>query len=227
VIVHVVTDRARICGPGADRREVRDCLCRQAEYAISAGVDAIQIREPGLEAGELAALVEKVVALAAGTATRVVVNDRLDVALACGAGGVHLRHDSFPPSVARSHVPRGFLVGCSVHSVAEAMAAAPSADYLIAGTVWPSASKPGDQPLLAPDGLTAIAEAVGVPVLAIGGVTLDRVTEVARAGAAGIAAIGLFLSRAAGDHAPRCRAVPLVARVADARRRFDTSQSAS
>jgi len=117
------------------------------------------------------------------------VNDRIDVALACGADGVHLRADSVSVAAARTLAP--FLVGRSVHTVAEAIAAS-GADYLIAGTVFPSVSKPSAA-VLGVQGLKAIVDATTVPVLAIGGMTAERVPDVLRTGAAGIAAVGLFI----------------------------------
>ena len=86
----------------------------------------------------------------------------------------------------------GFLIGRSVHGVSEAAEVAPHVDYVIAGTVFPTSSKPGRTELLGLNGLSAIAAAVRVPVLAIGGITMDRVGEIARNGAAGVAAVSLF-----------------------------------
>jgi thiamine-phosphate pyrophosphorylase len=190
----------------------------------------IQIRERDLEASDLSRLVAAVVRMARGTGTRVVVNDRLDVALSCGAAGVHLRTDSMPPSAARSIVPQGFLVGRSVHDAAEAAAVAPFVDYVIAGTIWPSESKgpgPPVPPPIGPAGLRAIARVVSVPVLAIGGVTLETIAEAAAAGAAGIAAIGLFMRSRGQPGEPVCRAMPLGSAVEQARERFDTPHRAS
>jgi thiamine-phosphate diphosphorylase len=204
-----------------DRERARRGLLLQARYAIEAGVDVLQIREPTLEATDLARIVEEVVALARGTRSRVVVNDRLDVALACGASGVHLRTESVSPAEARSIAPQGFTIGRSVHGVEEAVDVASSVDYLIAGTVWPSDSKPGRHPLLGISGLAAVVNAVRVPVLAIGGVTLDRLSQVAGAGAAGLAAIGLFVGPETTEEGSDCRAVPLNAIVSEARQRFD------
>lgn len=164
----------------------------QAERAAAAGIDLIQIRERDLDASALAAMVTAVLAAVGARATRVVVNDRLDVALACGAHGVHLRADSIPPAIARSLIPAGFLIGRSVHGVEEAMQVAADVDYLVAGTMFATTSKPPGHPRLGAAGLRAIVRAVRVPVLAIGGVTGDRIAEVAATGAAGIAAIGLF-----------------------------------
>jgi thiamine-phosphate diphosphorylase len=190
----LVTDRRRLCPHDQSFAAARRCLVEQAERASAEGIELIQIRERDLEAAELAALVTVIVAATRGTATRVVVNDRLDIALACGAGGVHLRADSVPVDAARALVawPRAFLVGRSVHTVEEARAAS-GADYLIAGTVFPSASKPAGAAILGLPGLKAIVEAASAPVLAIGGITLDRIADVVGTGASGIAAIGLFI----------------------------------
>ena len=170
---------------------------QQARRAAEAGIDLIQVRERDLEAAALAALVSDVVAVTRGTGTRVVVNDRLDVALACGAAGVHLRGDSVPVSAARRLAPAGFLVGCSVHRVEDVQRTA-GADYLIAGTVFPTSSKPAGPPpprLLGVEGLAAIVRAAPAPVLAIGGMTEERIGPITAAGAAGFAAIGLFAER--------------------------------
>src|SRR4029077_11733434 len=93
MILHLVTDRSRLSGSVA-LLEARRCLLLQLQYAVDARLDCVQIREHGLEARDLAALTIDAVRLTRGTNTRVVVNDRLDVALACRADGVHLRADS-------------------------------------------------------------------------------------------------------------------------------------
>ena len=173
-------------------------VVEQCREAVRAGVDIIQVRERDLDGGPLASLVAELVQLTRGTATRVVVNDRLDVALASGADGVHLRGDSIPPASARAIVPPGFLIGRSVRREDEAKAVEASVDYLIAGTVFPTPSKAGLTEWLGLEGLTRICRAVAVPVLAIGGLTPDRLGGVAAAGAAGAAAIGLF----AGEDRP-------------------------
>lgn len=190
--------------------EQRACLLEQLRCAIDAGVDVVQVRERDLEAGALFGLVDAMVAATRGTRTRIVVNDRLDVALAAGADGVHLRGDSVPPAAVRRVAPKGFLVGCSVHAAEDAAFLRGEADYLIAGTVWSTPSKPLNHPLIGADGLAAIAARARVPVLAIGGVSVDRFDEVAAAGAAGVAAIGLFIHpRASADTTIGCGAVPL------------------
>lgn len=187
----LVTDRTRFGGAHLPFDAARDRLVERLGGAIAAGVDLIQIRERDLEARKLAALVEDVVERTKGTSTRVVVNDRLDVALASGADGVHLRADSISAADVRRIAPSAFLVGRSVHTLQEAVRAGP-VDYMIAGPMFLTPSKPDEDRLLGLDGLRAIVGAVAVPVLAIGGLTLDRLPEVAAAGAAGVAAIGLF-----------------------------------
>ena len=217
MILHLVTDGRRLgaAGDGA----IDACLAHQARFAVDAGIDVIQVRERHLEAAALARLVSKIIAIAVGTGTRVVVNDRLDVALACGAHGVHLRSDSFDTDAVRRSVPAGFLIGRSVHTRGEAEAAGP-VDYLVAGTVFPTGSKPAGHRLIGLAGLRDIVGAVKVPVLAIGGVTPGRAAEIARVGAAGAACIGLFMSDESG-----CRAVPIDGRVRDLRAAFDSVRS--
>ncbi|HEV3058056.1 MAG TPA: thiamine phosphate synthase [Vicinamibacterales bacterium] len=200
----LVTDRRRHAQP-------LDGLLRQAAHAIEAGVDLIQIRERDLEAAQLMAIATAMLRVSRRTATKVVINDRLDVAIAAGADGVHLRGDSFPVAAARRLAPADFLIGRSVRTTGDAIAAA-GADYLIAGTVFPSASKAGATSWMGPDGLRAIVRATAIPVLAIGGVTLERLPEVAATGAAGIAAISLFADTPASDI------------VAAVRRQFDSAK---
>jgi thiamine-phosphate pyrophosphorylase len=182
----MVTDRRRA--------PTTEALLRRVTAAAGAGVQLIQIREADLEARALLDLVRAVVGAVRGSHARVLVNDRLDVALAGGAHGVHLRSASMPAPRARFLAPPGFLVGRSVHSVEDAARAraAGGLDYLLFGTVFETASKPGAPAA----GVTTLGEVVtasgGLPVLGIGGVTTARAGALARAGCAGLAAIGLF-----------------------------------
>jgi thiamine-phosphate pyrophosphorylase len=215
VTICLVTDRRRLASAGGDA--AMRCLLAQVRHAADAGVDLVQIRERDLDAGALASLVREAVAATRRTATRVVVNDRLDVALACAADGVHLRSDSVAIAAVRRLAPPAFLVGRSVHTV-EDLASAAGADYVIAGTVFPSRSKPDSGTVLGLDGLQAIVRASEAPVLAIGGIDEDRIPDVAAAGASGVAAIGLFMR---GDPAGSCGACALRDLVAHTRARFD------
>jgi thiamine-phosphate pyrophosphorylase len=219
-MICLVTDQRRLVAAAAAPGAPRACLVAQVRHAVDAGIDLIQVRERDLEAGELADLVTELLAVTRDTPTRLVVNDRIDVALACGADGVHLRGDSIPIPAARRLAPAGFLIGRSVHGVDEAIGAV-GADYLIAGTVFSSASKPGQTPLLGVEGLRAIAAAVEMPVLAIGGIAGDRINDVAAAGAAGFAAIELFMGSHHGAEVAGCRVVELRQTVKNARSRFD------
>jgi thiamine-phosphate diphosphorylase len=161
----------------------------------------VQVRERGLDDRRLLALTERLVA-AAGSSARVVANDRLDVAMAAGAAGVHLRGDSVPVGRARAVAPPGFVIGRSIHTVAEAAAAsAAGADYGVAGTIFASRSKPPDATVAGVEFLTRACRGVRIPLLAIGGVTTDNLPAVVGAGAAGIAAIGLFADAFSSDAA--------------------------
>ncbi len=170
--------------------------------AIEAGVDWVQIREKDLKARELLALARPAVAMTrdAGRATdaRVLINDRLDVALAAGAAGVHLGHESTPArEVVRwcraGNAPAEFLVGVSCHHIEEAREAeSAGAGYIFFGPVYATPSKESFGP---PQGVAKLGEvcrAVRLPVIAIGGVNEESAPECLRAGAAGIAAIRLF-----------------------------------
>lgn len=138
-------------------------------------------------------LTEAAVARASGSASRVVVNDRLDVALAAGAAGVHLGQHSMPARRVRAIAPPGFLVGVSCHSLEEAATAeSAGADYLLLGPVFETPSKLAYGPPLGLEKFGEIASRLRTPILALGGVTPDRVKACIDAGAAGIAAIRMF-----------------------------------
>jgi thiamine-phosphate pyrophosphorylase len=186
----LVTDRRRL-SPGQPVGTVRRRLLDQVRWAVSIGVDLVQVRERDLDAAGLADLVNDLVGICHGSGTRVTVNERADVALGCGADGVHLRHDSIPAARLRSIAPAGFLIGRSVHSPEEAREAGP-VDYLFAGTVLETRSKP-DARTIGLGGLAAIVRAAAVPVLGIGGLSAGALGDVAGTGAAGIAGIGTFI----------------------------------
>jgi thiamine-phosphate diphosphorylase len=177
-------------------KSIEDRLVRQVSEAASAGVDLVQIREPNLEPRHLYRLVERCLAAAAGRPTRILVNDRADVALTAGAHGVHLRADSYAADRVRAIAPSGFIVGRSVHVADEAAAvvAGGALDYIIFGTVFASASKAPGHRTAGLQGLgAAVAAARPLPVLAIGGVSTRSAPAIRANGAAGVAAIGLFL----------------------------------
>lgn len=186
----VVTARHRLC-PGGTLDDQCRALQRQARVAADAGVDLFQVRERDLPDQRLLALVRTLKQETAGTAMQVLVNDRVDVALGAGLDGVHLPADGLSIEDARGLLGEA-VVGKSTHAAEEAAAAsAAGADYVLLGTVFPSASKPAAHRVIGVEELARAARAASVPVLAIGGVTAATVHEVARV-AAGVAAIGWF-----------------------------------
>ena len=210
-ILCYVTDRKALASP--DTAAVLSVVRR----AIAAGVDWVQIREKELSGRPLVALARAAVAAARGSTTRILINGRLDVAVAAQAGGVHLGVDALPiadvaawcgqnvpqyakatrakqdAGPARGAGATAFLLGASCHSLAEARAAErDGAHYIFFGPVY---STPSKTQFGEPQGLVRLEEvchAVRIPVLAIGGITLGNAHECLRAGAAGIAAIRLF-----------------------------------
>lgn len=190
-------------------------LAAQASFA---GTDLVQLREPQLSDAALFSAVRRVLSVVDRARTAVLVNDRMDVAVAAGADGVHLRADAMHASRVRAVAPPGFLIGRSVHSVEEAREADEDGgvDYLFFGTVFPSVGKPTGHAVAGLEALTEVCAVVRVPVIAIGGMTAARASAVAGAGAAGIAAIGMFLDavRTAGGDLPSM--------VQQVRRAFDT-----
>jgi thiamine-phosphate diphosphorylase len=184
----MITDRRRFGQHG------EAVLIRRVTLAARAGVHLIQIRERDMADRALLELVARAVEAVRHTRARILVNDRLDVAIAAGAHGVHLRSESAPAWRVRPAVPPWFLIGRSVHSREEIAQVSDEGgvDYLLFGTVFATLSKPGRSPT----GLAGLVEAVNagkrLPVLAVGGMTLGSAGQTAGTGCAGFAAIGQF-----------------------------------
>jgi thiamine-phosphate pyrophosphorylase len=191
-----VTDGRSVAPPGPELGG-RARLLEVIERAAAAGVDWIQLRENDLPTNALRELAGRAVERA-GTRSRVLINDRFDVALVAGAAGVHLGAQSLPVAeVARwrraRHGPEEFLIGASCHSLYDARAAEnEGADYVFFGPVFFTPSKLTYGPSQGLRRLEEVCHSVKIPVLAIGGITLECAAECVRAGAAGIAAIRLF-----------------------------------
>ena len=202
LILCYVTDRHSLSL--AEARKAQETLLSKVEAAAAAGVDWIQIREKDLSGRNCGLLTREALQRAAKSTasnagpTRILVNDRLDVALSERAGGVHLGEDSVPLLEAKRLANaqaqgQDFLIGVSCHSLEAARSAASGgADYLFFGPVFATPSKAA---FGAPQGLDRLAEvcrAVSISVLAIGGITLANTSDCYAAGASGIAAIRLF-----------------------------------
>jgi len=203
--VYLITDRRQ--APGGD-------LLRAVEGALDGGIRAVQLREKDLPGKELCLLADRMRNLTARHGVRLLINDRVDIALAVGADGVHLGGASLPASAARTLLGEEALIGCSTHSESELReAVAQGADFATFGPVYPTPSKAAYGP---PVGVTALAGACNrsaIPVFALGGVGPHNVGEVMEAGAFGIALISAVV--AAAD--PRGAAAELVTRIGKAR----------
>ena len=159
------------------------------ERALALDVDYVQIREKELPARELCELVRRAMGLPNPHGARVLVNSRLDIALACGAHGVHLPGDSIAPNLIRE-ISRDIVIGVSTHTVEEVRGAErEGADFVVFGPVF---TTPGKGPPVGLIGLREAAHSVKMPVLALGGVTWKNAGQCVEAGAAGIAGISIW-----------------------------------
>lgn len=171
--------------------DLLDCIEKNA----ARGCDWIQIREKDLPAADLLELVRAAVARARPRGAAVLVNGRVDVALAAGADGVHFPSTAPSPRVFSSVMPARFLVGVSTHSVEEIRAAERNgADFVVFGPVYETSSKPLPSRPVGVSALRAACNSTTIPVAALGGVTLERERECAEAGAAAVAGISMFQS---------------------------------
>ncbi len=184
--IYLVTDDGCLQG-----RALIDCVRK----ALDGGVTLVQYRAKTASSAEMYAEALQLKALCDSFNVPLIINDRLDIAMAVGAAGVHLGQDDLPCAAARKILGEDYLIGVSAHNPAEAKAALQSgADYLGCGAVFGTATK-ADVKKLGTDGLAAICKAKGLPVVGIGGVTADNYREVRAAGADGAAIVSGILAQ--------------------------------
>ena len=192
-IVYLITSGATTpaSSPGSEDFQRVLVLVRAA---TEAGIPLIQIREKNLSARALYLLALFCVEITRGTGTRLLINDRADIARAAGADGCHLTTRSLEPSAVRSTFGTDFLIGVSTHSLAEARAArVGGADFAVFGPIFDSLSKRAYGPPLGIEPLREAARALApFPLIALGGISVENAPDALRAGAYGIAGIGLF-----------------------------------
>ncbi|HXG16279.1 MAG TPA: thiamine phosphate synthase [Calidithermus sp.] len=180
VRLYVILDRT--AARGRDLEAVLD-------GALAGGCRLFQLREKEWPSGRLFPLAERLQARCRKAGATFIVNDRVDLAVALGADGVHLGQDDLPPAAARSLLRPGMLLGLSTHNPAQARAAqAAGADYIAVGAMFPTTTKP-DFELVGPALVRTLRGEIRVPLIGIGGITHDNVAEVIQAGADGVAVI--------------------------------------
>ena len=184
--IYLVTDDGCLQG-----RALIDCV----REALEGGVTLVQYRAKTASSAEMYAEALQLKALCDSFNVPLIINDRLDIAMAVGAAGVHLGQDDLPCAAARKILGEDYIIGVSAHNPAEAKAALQSgADYLGCGAVFGTATK-ADVKKLGTEGLTAICREKGLPVVGIGGVTADNYREVRAAGADGAAIVSGILAQ--------------------------------
>lgn len=196
----------RLMGITDDLRDGVDGLAARAAAAVRGGVTMLQVRLKDADSRTAVevtrAILVSVAAAANGRRVPVLVNDRVDIALAAGADGVHLGADDLPVSAARSITPAGFIIGASVGAPAE-VANAAQADYVGIGPVYATATKSDAGTAIGLDGLVALSRLVTQPVVAIGGITAVTAGEVCGAGAQGVAVVRAIFGASDVERAAR------------------------
>jgi thiamine-phosphate pyrophosphorylase len=192
--LYVILDRAAAGG-----RDLVDIL----DATIAGGCRMVQLREKEWPSGRLLPVAERLRARCRAAGVTFIINDRIDLALALAADGVHLGQDDLPPRLARPLLRAGMLLGLSTHSVEQARAAqAAGADYVAVGAMFPTATKP-DFELVGPDLVRKLRDEIRAPLVGIGGITPENVGDVIRAGAAGVSVISAVCAAADPERATR------------------------
>ncbi|MGZ5467837.1 MAG: thiamine phosphate synthase, partial [Candidatus Aminicenantales bacterium] len=189
----MVTDYSLCLVADADYAAGRD-LAGLVDAAVEGGVTIVQLRAKRLAGGEFVELGRTLAERLAERGIPLLINDRLDVALACGAAGVHLGQEDVPVPLARRILGPDATIGVSVNTPEEARRAErQGADYVGAGPAFATTTKDSPLAVLGPDGIRIIVQATRLPVVAIGGIGAGNAAELARAGAGGIAVVSAIL----------------------------------
>lgn len=175
-----------------------------ARLAIAGGADAIQFRQKTGATREMIEVARQMKKLCEESDVKFIVNDRVDVAIAAGADGVHLGQDDFPIPLARELLGEGMIIGGSAATIAEARKClSQGADYVGFGPVYPTTSKDDAGPVSGIDILKQVVEALPLPIIAIGGISAENTLEAMRAGAHGIAVISAVCCQEDPERATR------------------------
>ncbi len=176
-----------------------------AELAIAGGADTIQFREKGGETGRMIRVAEEIGILCRRAGVTFIINDRVDVAIASHADGVHLGQDDFPISLARKLLGEGAVIGGSAGNLEEARKClSEGADYIGFGPVYPTTSKADAGPASGLDLLKQVVKEIPLPIIAIGGIIKDNIASVIRTGAHGIAVISAVCCQKDPTEAAKC-----------------------
>jgi thiamine-phosphate pyrophosphorylase len=192
-----------------DRKLIGSGLAAACEEVLAAArmyrrFVALQLREKDLTGRELLALAHELRKICTAHGALLLINDRIDVAMACHADGVHLPADSFAVRDARELLGKSKLIGCSTHTIAEVEAAnRAGANFIVFGPVYDPISKSAHGPATGIEALREAYEASDIPVYALGGITPERIAELGETGMAGVAAIGSVFAAASPADATR------------------------
>jgi len=169
-------------------------LVSLVKEAVRGGVTMVQIRAKGLETREFLELATRMASALKRRSVPLIINDRVDIAMACGADGVHLGQDDMPPDAARKLLGRVKIIGVSANTLKEAREAERlGADYVGLGPIFATTTKDTDLPVLGREGIRRILEKIGIPIVAIGGINAGNAADVMKAGAAGVAVVSAIL----------------------------------
>ena len=185
--------------PITDTRLIGLSHAEQVRRLSAGGAKFIQLREKHLAPREFYSEAEEAWRVARSLGVRLIINDRVDIALALTASGVHLGQDDLPPAAAREVLGDQAIIGFSTHSVEQASVAARlPIDYLAIGPIFPTLSKENPDPVVGLEGLRRVREMTGeIPLVAIGGIRLENIEDVLKAGADSVAVINLLLAQPA------------------------------